>query len=412
MGITDVLATLFVTQGVSTYVNSFKQAEIAQERLTLAGKKYADAFVAQKGVEQAKLGFLSANLSATKSLQTVTAQYGAIALGVFAGVVNALKEATQSYIAFGIEVANVRDLTGGSALASGRAVSLFRVAGVDDVHAIKDILHLSKTAFSQQGLGALSQIGVSVNQQGSGLTLFNQIADALERYPNGLRKAAIEEEIFGAKGVAAILPLLRLTREQRDAAAALSTTNEEAVDKIVQFQFASGLLGETILQKLVYPIAQRLIPALIWVIDAVSAVAGALGEINQMTGGLLGVVAAFLAIGTAVSVLIGIFRTFIALQKVSVVLDALKAGLMGQWQNLAIGALAAGTAVIAVSAIGGGGSNESALDANTQAVNNNTTALNYMADGFDRLNKGGVPRGLSAFDVQALARSRALMAIG
>jgi hypothetical protein len=408
--VTDILATVFVTQGVAQTVNSYATVENAQRRLAQAQERayYAPSVGARNSLANAEAAALqSAQKQSLLTAGIVTSAFGVIAAAV--------KKATDEYSAFGTEVMNIRDLTGASARESARAASLFRVAGVSDMQAMRDILKLSKDAFSSQGASAMSMLGVPANTGQTGLALFNQIADALQKYPAGIQKAEIETELFGTKGVAALQGLLRMTSEQRQAVLDLSDANDKSLATLQRFQFASALLGETIQQRIVYPIIEKLLPTILHVLDALTWLTNAFAAADRWSHGFLGVAAAIFAISIATVAAVSAFVQLAKALKLAAVWQAILDALSGNWKNLAIGAAVA--AGVGLSIYGfdrwldkSGGSSD--LPANTAAIQQNTAALTQWTDNFASFNHGGIPGGLSKLDIQQLARRRALGTIG
>jgi hypothetical protein len=338
---------------------------------------------------------------------------------VFTQVIGLAHRAAEAYAAFGTEIMNIRDLTGSSAQESTRAASLFGLAGVTDVQEIREILRLEQSVFSQQGRAALGRIGVSANPNVTGLTLFNQVAEALQRYPDGILKAQAMTDIFGQKSVQALLPLLRLTKEQRDRAFELADTFDTRMLPVIQqWQYMSANLGQTLEMRVIFPIAQRLLPVFIKLADVIVYLADRFAALDKVMGGALSYLLAFSGAAVGVWALVTAGLALVSVLKQMALWQAIVAALSGNWKNLAIAVgigAAAGVAIWGADKLMGNGGSSSAagpVDKFGKAVDQFDASVNRMQEGWQRLNRGGIPSGLDEIGLDAISRQMMLPALG
>jgi len=415
--ITDTLMTVFQVSGISALMGALRNTEAATDRLTLAQRRLNQAQLTGRGYVQAQYAVIAAQRAvATSHLQTAQT-----AFSTFQQVITLAKEAANAYAEFGKEVMNIRDLTGSSAKESTRAAALFGLAGVSDVQEIREILRLEQSVMSEQGRAALGRLGVSANPNVSGLTLFNQVADALQRYPDGILKAQAMTDIFGQKSVQALLPLLRLTREQRERAFELADAfNEGMLPAIQQFQYSMANLGQTFQMRVLFPIAEQLLPIVLKITDAIVYLMDKFAALDKIAGGLLSTLLGFAlaagAVATLTIAVVQLWKAFRALAATQVLLTAL-GGPAGVARVAAAVAVAGGVywGISKVMGDGSGGAKSGGngpVDKFGKAVDSFDAAVNRMEEGWQRLNRGGVPSGLNSYSLDALSRELALPALG
>lgn len=423
--ITDVLLTVFATQGVAGTLNAFNRMQAANERLVLAQQNmarvagnpsasYIQYLTAWHRLNQANREVLAATMEELR----VGALTSAAAVGA---LVKAGEKAVEVYSQFGMEVMNIRDLTGDTLHNSARMASLMRVSGMTDMMEVRELLRVGAASFSGKGQQALGLLGIPANVNESGLTLLNQIIDRLNGMQDGILKTQIMEDLFGKRGVAAMLPLLRMTKEQRDAAMELADSFSEADAKAIQsFQVSSALLGQTILQKVVFPIASKLLPMLEGLIMVVTRIVNLFAFLDNILGGIPTWVVAFggmaVAIYNILRIVILAAKAF-QLLNVRMAINAFIQGIIARNPAMiAAGVVALGLAGYGAYATFSNGddskSRDSATDKFGRAVDNFSGAIARMADEFGNLKGKNVPGGLGQLDIQALARQRAMGAIG
>ena len=408
----DILTTLFTVSGQQALITATNQVAAAQLRLNTTQTAAANAFgtpgfagAAQKA-RTALTAFNSAQVQAANSMVIAAARE----VGIITAIGYAASLSADKLVKFGSAVMNIRDLTGASARDSVRAENLFRVSGVGDSQQLRDIMRLGKSAFSEQGQSALSELGVGISN--NGLTMLDNIIDRLHGVQDGLRKTELEEQIFGARGVAAIQPLLRLTKEQRDATNALSDSfDTNMLPSIQNFQATLALTGQEILQKFVFPLAQAAMPVIITLTGWLADAANAFNVMNNFMGGTLG---AIVGIVGAITALGRVIQVFLLLEK-AVELFNVQLGIMdalsGNW-----GALAAAAGI----AIGGGiiyhqltGDSNDSVNKNVEALDANTAQLARLGDSFGSINgNGSRPNSLTQTDISTIWRQGRMSSIG
>lgn len=410
--VTDVLATVFTITGVQTVANAFNTLQTAQEKLN----KAQAASDAKPGSDKLRKAFEDAQEAAEKAGGAVVGSFIRPAIAGMALLVSAIRDATEEYTKFGVAAMNLRDITGASGADSTKAETLFRGFGINDSQVMRDMLRLSRDTITPKGEQSLGQLGIDPKSGATGLALLGQVADALDKVKSGTAKAALETDLFGLRGVTALQPYLRAGKAARDQMADLSTVTEQNLAVVQQWELANALLGATWEQKVVFPIMELVMPALVGLVGMLGSVIWFMGQVQQATGGWAGFAAVLLVVAGAVGALIVAWQFYNVTAAITAAWEAVKAAFMGNW-----GALAAGVAVattIGVGVAGFGAWNNAhptadGKDANTKALSENTAAINRQTDNLGKLNKaGGIPDGLSRFDIQQLARMRALAIIG
>lgn len=420
---TDVLQTIFAVKGLSSLISAFNADAAAQQRMV---------GIQSRLDQQSALGAVSIALhnemlhetanaaqAATNAQIAFLTVIGGAAVKAIQGIVTGLHDAVQAYVEYGDQVMAIRDLTGASARESAQAAELFRVAGVKDTQAIREYLKVAKDLTSGQGRMGLSQLGISPASGENTVHLFTRIIDQLGKMPAGMQRTLAMEELFGARGAAALAPLLRMTQQQREAALGLGDAfDTTALAGIQAFQNGVAYLGQAILVQLVYPLANALLPVLNLAISGFTKFSNLLKSIPSWVVGVAALAGAFAGIGGAIAGIMLVVPPLIAALRSIAVVEAIIDALAGQWQNLFAGAVAGAAAGIGIYGIGqltgGDASNE-----NTSAVNANTSsnlrvagAMDKFTDSWQEFNRGGIPRGLQRGDVAELNRLARLSAIG
>jgi hypothetical protein len=301
-----------------------------------------------------------------------------------------------------------------------------RATGMNDMQQIREIMRMSRSVFDSSGKAAMGRLGVMANPNAQGLTLFNSIADAYQRSNlSPLLKSKLMEDIFGARSFANLLPMLRMTQEQRRAVQDLASDYEtKALPAIQQFQFASAMLSETLMVKIAFPLAQTFIPVFESVISIVNFATGAFFSLNKMLGGALVPMLAFAALGSSLAIIwiaVGrittAFKALLPVLKANAAVQAFITALQGPQgiaRVVAAGAIAGGViglGVYGISKMNGGsdsGPNAPGSKMNT-AADKMLEAAGMFKDGFSQYWK---MKGINQLDVAQIARQQALGAIG
>lgn len=259
-------------------------------------------------------------------------------IGIFESAVQRTEE-------FVKQVLNIHQLGGGTLGQAAGFATLFRVAGVTDQAALRDIIKIMNSPFNKQQAAGLNMFGITPRMGESALSLFDRLADHLGNVTNVTKRTHAEFLIFGSRMDIANQALVRMTKTQRQQAISLGQMFDPKILGIVQnFMIDVSLLGETIMQRLVYPLMGSLLPVLDDVATSIMHVTNFLGWLNDETGGIFLMVAAFTALGTA----LGAATMALEALGIAFTVAGLKAlffdAATGQWTALAKG-IAVGAAV-------------------------------------------------------------------
>ena len=402
----DNFKLVFEAENVNGVISAHLQIAKAQDMVT------ASATAASNSTANASKKVSSAS-AATSAFVDSLRNVGIQTAFAIAGIV----KLEDSYLKFARTVMDVRDLTGASVKEATQATLLARVSGMPDATALREILRSSAAAFKGEGQEALSQLGVAATPNESGLKLINDIANALQGIPDGLRKAEIEEKLFGARGVAAMQPLLRLTQRQREETMRLADDfNGAGLASAQQLTYSFNLLGQTMLQDVIFPIAQQMLPLFQGLTTMVLGMADGWHRLDTALGGvpswIVGIVALSGAIYSVVRTVMALTKAYEAL----IAVQAISAALQGPigWGRLAAGVAVAGAGLYGISkAFGDSGSgSDSTADKFSRSVDRFGEHVGMMQDAVSQMRGNGIPKALNSFDIGALSQSAALKTIG
>lgn len=413
----DILQSIFQVTGISATVSAYAQVAQAALKMGAAQTKAAAAVnigPVASGAAYAKSLAAYSSLATAASLAVIG--LAAASVAAFAVVVTAVDGMVSQYQRLGTQILDLRDLTGASGTDAAKAVSLFGAAGINDATQLREILRLSKDLRTAQGTRGLAMLGIAPNPNKTGLQLFNEVIDKASQMQSGLRRTQAIEEIFGARSAAALLPLLRMTKEQRKEAESMGEVwSGPALQALQEFNAETGLLGQAFISHIVVPIAQLVLPALtkatkylkqfLEALDSPLVKAGATFII--VTTGLTAIATLAIAAVPAITLLTAAFGRLATMQALS---DALIPGGIAIIAGAAIAAAGVGYYASQAQAASGDGS----VKANTAALQANTAALGQLTPFFTRLFGGkGAPTQLSNAGVIAqLESAQALGAIG
>jgi hypothetical protein len=408
----DVVMTVFAVQGVGNLVSAYARLGNAQQQAQKAEREFAATAI----VSNQWHSRLEKHLIAQRTLLTAqAAAFSTSVLGLGATVFVG-ERAVNTLVMYGRELQNIIDLTGAAPKEASAMMSLFKVAGLSDITEIREIMKLNQAIFSSQGRSALTRLGVAPDPNQSGIQLFMQVADALDGMEDGLRKTQIMQDIFGTRGIAAILPLLRMTREQRAEVVKLSESfNTEGLSALQSYGFAVAFLGQTILVKLVFPIAKMLLPLFEKVVQGITFIVDQAGGFLAWVITVGALAFAFTKVILAVQAFIGIMKTLIELQKLSAYWQAILNFLSNPVYGAAVAAAAvAGTALL-FNNLGGGdtsGGAKAGADKFDKAVDKFSNAVERIESTFEDVKGRGIPGGMGAVDIGSIERQFALHVIG
>jgi hypothetical protein len=422
MILTDVLMTVFAVRGVGASVAAHQRLANAQTAVTMAQNAYHRALAGGNALAIAN-AHLRVQMATRSAVAQTTSAIGSNIVMIGA-IMFALERATKVASDFAHEIMNIMDLTGSSARESVFAVMLGKAAGMSDITQMRELLKLNAAVFSTQGQSALARLGIPVNPNESGLDLFLRVSKALEGMQDGLRKTQIMEEIFGQRAVAAMLPLLRMTEAQRDAVRKLSEEYDvKVLPMMQQFQFQANYLQLVIMSKIVFPIANHVIPIFQSWIDVMVVLIDWFNRLDRLMGGIPSWVVTVLALAVAFGYVV---NTIIQLRLVYILLRGALIGVFLVQAAIAILAGQYGRVVQALAflAIGGfvinhllSGDDDKKAENDPakkmdKAVDKFRQAVDKMTDSFSDVAGRGIPGGLRPQDIPAIERQLGLDAIG
>ena len=209
--------------------------------------------------------------------------------GLVIAAITAMFEVLKTAIAeaseFTRETQALRSVTGGTAGEAAGLHAAFAAAGVSQGMGIREVEKIEQAARTAKGSRALGQLGVG-RGSGDGIQDFTKIIAALSKMQDGVKKTRIEMDLFGARGVASLGPLLRMTEFQTAQIKYLSRAfNGGALTDIERMNTSFNLLGETILQRLVVPFTAKLAPALDDTAKLIMLIVNGLSVLNDWMGG-------------------------------------------------------------------------------------------------------------------------------
>lgn len=416
MVISDNLLLVFSARGAGSVISAHATLADAQQRVAQAQQQIAATNPLNGGQYMAAWGSYQSSLTGLSRALAAEATQSATSAALLFDVMD---KTVRRYTEFGNEIMNVRSLTGASSRDSVAAVMMAKAAGMNDTTEIRELMRSGGAVFSGKGQAALARLGIPANSNQSGLAIINQVSDRLQQMPDGLRKTQIMEDIFGQRGVAAMLPLLRLTKEQREEIQGLSQTfNTDGLSAIQQYQASTAILGQTFEQRVIFPLAEKLLPVFnrlsIWLtafFNNWDQFAGPLGKDIILWG------VAMVGFGAAVAGVVRAINYLSTAYKILAATEAFKGLIEG---DVTMMAKVAGGAAVAAAVVYGidnlmsqnsGGSNSPQNQMN-KAADKMLNAATRMGDAVDQLKGKGIPGGLSNPDINAIWQQGAAHAIG
>lgn len=389
--ITDTLVTTFQTQGQDGLVSALNKITSAYNRLNNAQKRAA----ASAGTSASAIKSGSSSLSSinTTGLMEFNAGLEIAKKGwqVIKAGIDAATDALKRYAEYGTQIMNLRDLTGGSVGAAGRAEGLFNAGGVNDTTAIRDILRSTRDLQNKQGLTGLGRIGVAPQAGETGLHLFDRILNALEQIPPGTRRTNEEIRLFGMRQATTLQGIMRLTSEQRERAQTNTPDlSEENLKGITSMNFEIQQVGQTIMSAIITPFGNIVGPQIALLAQRIGQTVQAFGNFLQQTG-----IWQILAAG--VWVVAELFDTLAgALEGLNWILDKINSA----WDFI--------TGFDANKATA-----KDKTEDNTNALQDNTDAVQNLSQHIARLSAGkGIPSALTNTDLNSLSAANMLNNIG
>ena len=426
----DICEMVFASKGVSQVIADYQRLENAEIRIQrlqarAAGVQVSPQMRAQQQVQDA---IRNQEQRAVRQAAQEAVTSAELAVGVLKREYELVRSMTEAYVEYGREIQSVRSLTGASVRESEQFVNVARVAGLDAREMTKELAHVAEATRSGEGRAALSQIGVMPIEGESTVQLFGKISEALSRIPDGTRKATLEMQIFSARGLEGLQPLLNMAGDVRKRTLALrADLDGRAVNAITHFQQSSALLGQTVLVDVAYPIIEKLLPAFDSVVNVIQETITAYHALDKQFGGLLswavvvgGIATAFLSAVAAVAAFSKAIEALMAVEKVQIVVQAVMDALQGPkgWASIAAAVAIGGAAYIGVNSINNGGQGaDSAKDVKGAATyfKNAATEFGRAVGQFKQWGAvagSQAPPGITEADYAFLAQQNALGAIG
>jgi hypothetical protein len=196
-----------------------------------------------------------------------------------------------------------------------------------------------------------------------------------------------------------------------------------ALQSARRMQVQTALLGATFMHGIVYPLARAVIPLLLQVVGIGTFLIRIFMKLDSATGGWLSTVLVVTTVLTGIVLLIrsliGVYRAFNAILKVNAAIQAFITALQGPGGIAKVLAATAVTGVIigsgayALNHLGEGNdaknSKEEKFD---RSIDKFGDIVDRMQENWTRYNRGGIPAGLSGYDIVELQRRMYLGTIG
>jgi hypothetical protein len=386
------------------------EARFASSRTT---SNFASLMTAQQNV---------AKIAAQEAMVTATA-----AIAVIGAEIALVKEGIEEYGNLARQIRMVSGLTGASTRQAEQFVNLSAVAGVNPAQSARELMQMARTTNTPKGAAAMARLGVTPGA--NELDTFYKIIGSLSKMQDGVQKTRLEMDLFGARGVAALQPFLALQGDIIEASNELTAhLDGKTMAAIAHLQQNVGLLGETFTNNFVIPIAQKIVPALDWLITKIRWLINEFHKLDEALEGIPSLLTVFVGIGVAVGVIvIGLIawgtaiKAIIALQIIQAGWSAIIAALSGPagWAALAVaGVVAAGVGISYYASKSGGDGKDAGKDIKdgadkfSGAVNAFGDAVNAHVNNWSKIAGGQLGSGFTEADYAFLAMQNAQGAIG
>lgn len=230
-------------------------------------------------------------------------------------IVAKFQEFWREAVAFAKEFLDIKSLTGGTDKQAIGIQNRFTAAGIPASSVARDLARLADTGQNPAGQNALSKLHVSRFTQGAdgtmrrknGAELFEDVTASLRNMADGVRKVKIETELFGERGAIAMQSVFRITDAQQANLDRLTAAfSGEGAKAITTAQASMNILGQTMMERIVYPITTQVAPVLQFFADKIALVINYFSDLNDAMGGQLGRQLAMIAglVGTVITALI------------------------------------------------------------------------------------------------------------
>ena len=268
--------------------------------------------------------------------------FGLGGLGAFYAihrVVNAMMGVVRAAEDMASEILNVRDVMGSTFGQASQMVGLFGVAGMSGTQMTRMAERVSIDQANPRAIGAMHALGV--NPSANGIDTLNQTINALREITNSTKKANMAIQIFGLRGYASMLPILRMQQDIIDTSKELQAKlNPEFANKWEHFKELMELFGQALLIDIFIPLVSAVVPAFELLANGVMKVLNLFTEFNDFFGGFPAYILAFAGLATGIIVIATAIGKLIGVVKLLVGWTAIEQALLGNW-----GAIAAAAAV-------------------------------------------------------------------
>lgn len=252
-------------------------------------------------------------------------------------VVNALSDLVSSVTEANISILNMRDTLGSTfGQASGLSTS-FKVFGVKNGGKLAE--RISSNVIDPNARASMNILGVGVGKGESGASTFYKVVDALRGIQDSTRKAQLAIRIFGKEGYESLLPMLRASNEMYKRSKELGDTfSTEGANKVEAFQEAAELLNTAFIG-LGTTLVTAVTPALVYILDKITALVIGFEDMNKASSGILGQVISWSTLAVAIGYAINAIIKFWGVIKLLPIFTLLATSGLGPI-SLAIAALA------------------------------------------------------------------------
>lgn len=413
---------MFAAKGISSVISDFQRLEAETERLRQAEARFASSRTTSNFASLMTAQQNVAKIAAQEAMVTATA-----AIAVIGAEIALVKEGIEEYGNLARQIRMVSGLTGASTRQAEQFVNLSAVAGVNPAQSARELMQMARTTNTPKGAAAMARLGVTPGA--NELDTFYKIIGSLSKMQDGVQKTRLEMDLFGARGVAALQPFLALQGDIIEASNELTAhLDGKTMAAIAHLQQNVGLLGETFTNNFVIPIAQKIVPALDWLITKIRWLINEFHKLDEALEGIPSLLTVFVGIGVAVGVIvIGLIawgtaiKAIIALQIIQAGWSAIIAALSGPagWAALAVaGVVAAGVGISYYASKSGGDGKDAGKDIKdgadkfSGAVNAFGDAVNAHVNNWSKIAGGQLGSGFTEADYAFLAMQNAQGAIG
>lgn len=234
---------------------------LAQAKAQVANALSSSGTVGTPSAKAASAGAAGAGIS----IGSMAAAY--LIMRVARSIVSAFENVIKAAEDMSQEILNIRDVMGSTFGQASTMSSLFNIAGMSGIQGTRLAERVAKNSLNPQARGTMRSIGV--NPTDNGLDNLNKIIDKLRGIQDGTIKSAKAIKIFGIRGYAEILPILRMSQDIYGEAQKLADAwKPEFADKLEHFKEKVAILGQAFIIDFAVPILMKVLPVLEMMIDS------------------------------------------------------------------------------------------------------------------------------------------------